>query len=256
MSNPNPDTVSRDKAPRCSRNRQRDGQHCQAFAVRGSDPPACRKHLGVPLAKARAAAAVRAEVSRWGFTDAAIDPGTVMVRLVSQSAERVALYADLLGQAYEAAERLRRAHDAEELIVTTADDDEEGAEDPAVQTARHDLRRIFTTGGVAALIGFKFDADRHGRVYATEEAVRGLAKLEAEERDRCAAFAAKAVAAGLAERQVRLAERQGALMASVFRGALDDAAIPDEVRRRVEQAFMQRMAVVAGDAKVIEGVSA
>jgi hypothetical protein len=124
-----------------------------------------------------------------------------------------------------------------------------------VQAARQDLRRIFTTGGVAALIGYKFDADRDGRIYATEEAVRGLAKLEAEERDRCANFAAKAVAAGLAERQVRLAERQGALMASTFRGALDDADVPAEVRQRIEQAFMRRMSLVAGD-KVIEGSAA
>jgi hypothetical protein len=34
----------------------------------------------------------------------------------------------------------------------------------------------------------------------------GLAQLEAQERDRCAGFAAKAVAAGLAERTVRIAE--------------------------------------------------
>lgn len=255
MSNPNPSTDARDKAARCTKRRQRDGQHCKAFAVRGTEPPACRKHMGAPVQVARQREAVRVALSRWGLNDTAVDPGLVMVRLVSQSAERVALYADLLGQAYEAAERLKAAHDAEDLIVTDVDLDLERPEDPSVQAARQDLRRIFTTGGVAALIGYKFDADRDGRIYATEEAVRGLAKLEAEERDRCANFAAKAVAAGLAERQVRLAERQGALMASTFRGALDDADVPAEVRQRIEQAFMRRMSLVAGD-NVIDGTAA
>jgi hypothetical protein len=255
MSNRNPRTDTRDAAPRCSKRRQRDGEHCKAFAVRGTEPPACRKHLGAPVQVARQKEAVRVALSRWGLNDTAIDPGVVMVRLVSQSAERVALYADLLGQAYEAAERLKQAHDAEELIVTEADEDLERPEDPSVQGARQDLRRIFTTGGVAALIGYKFDADRDGRIYATEEAVRGLAKLEAEERDRCAAFAAKAVAAGLAERQVRLAERHGALMAATFRGSLDDADVPADVRLRIEQAFMRRMSLVA-DPKVIDGAAA
>ena len=41
----------------------------------------------------------------------------------------------------------------------------------------------------------------------TGEAIRGLADLEAKERERCANFASKAVAAGLAERTVRIAER-------------------------------------------------
>jgi hypothetical protein len=45
-------------------------------------------------------------------------------------------------------------------------------------------------------------------IYVTGEAIRGLADLEAKERERCANFATKAIAAGLAERTVRIAERQ------------------------------------------------
>lgn len=229
------------------------GLPCGANVIAGTT--GCWRHAGKKRKQAKAEGQVALELRRWGLNDTAIDPGVVMVRLVSQSAERVALYADLLGQAYEAAERLKSAHDAEDLIVTDTDADLEHPEDPSVQAARQDLRRIFTTGGVAALIGYKFDADRDGRIYATEEAVRGLAKLEAEERDRCASFAAKAVAAGLAERQVRLAEQHGALMAATFRGALDDADVPAEVRQRIEQAFIRRMSLVGGD-RVIEGAAA
>lgn len=62
------------------------------------------------------------------------------------------------------------------------------------------------------------------------EFVRGLVRLEAEERDRCAGFATKAIAAGLAERQVRLAERQGALIAEAIRGILTDLGVADDPR--------------------------
>ncbi len=54
------------------------------------------------------------------------------------------------------------------------------------------------------------------------EYIRGMAQLESDERDRCAGFAAKAIAAGLDERMVRLAEQQAALIADVIRKVLDD----------------------------------
>lgn len=247
MSNSSPNVANRDAAPLCSKLRQRDRQPCRAKAVRGTDPPVCRRHAGKRLSTVRAEVRVREEATRWGLGDETVDPGVVMMRLVSQAVARVGLYSDLLRQAYDAADRLRRAHDAEELVMSQADPDPDGPEDPAVQAARHDLRRIFSSGGVAALIGYKFDADRDGRIYATEEAVRGLAKLESEERDRCASFAAKGVAAGLAERQVRLWERQGALMAAVFRRSLDDADLLPQVRLRIEAAFDHHMSRVADE---------
>jgi hypothetical protein len=95
------------------------------------------------------------------------------------------------------------AHDADELKI----EDSETAE-----TARRDLDRIFNTGGVAALVRNTYGAARDVGVYVTGEAIRGLADLEAKERERCGNFASKAVAAGLAERTVRIAERQGQLM--------------------------------------------
>jgi hypothetical protein len=49
-------------------------------------------------------------------------------------------------------------------------------------------------------------------VYITGEAIRGLADLEAKERERCANFATKAIAAGLAERTVRVAELRSSLV--------------------------------------------
>lgn len=201
----------------------------------------------MPLAKARAKGAVVTELARWGLGDSTVDPGEVLLRLVTQSAARVELYSRLLGEAYEAGERLREASKA-----TGRDASAAGAD---AYTAVQDLRRILTTGGVAALIGFKYDATKDGDIYPTEEALRGLAKLEAEERDRCASFAQKAVAAGLAERQVRLAERQGIEMAAVFRRVLDALGLTEEQRALVPQLLQREINTITGG-KIIEGSAA
>ena len=60
----------------------------------------------------------------------------------------------------------------------------------------------------------------------TGEAIRGLADLKAKER--CATFAGKAVAAGLAERTVRVAERQGQLMVEMVQAALREVELSPE----------------------------
>ena len=57
------------------------------------------------------------------------------------------------------------------------------------------------------MVGNTYGAAKDIGVYVTGEAIRGLADLEAKERDRCGSFATKAIAAGLAERIVRVAER-------------------------------------------------
>ncbi len=206
--------------------KKRNGQPCTNYPIRGTNR--CRMHPGKKPAKAKAEGQVVLELRRWGLDGHSelADPGETLLRLVTQSRARAELYGRLLGEAYEAAERLRTGHVAGKLLVEEApeeyhdDDGELVTENPARAAARKDLERIFTTGGVAALVGHRYDADRYGRIYAVDEGIRGLAKLEAEERERCATFAAKAVAAGLAERQVRLAEQQGAMLFTVMRAVL------------------------------------
>lgn len=83
----------------------------------------------------------------------------------------------------------------------------------------------------------------YGEFGPVGEYARGLVVLEAQERERCASWCAKAIAAGLAERTVRLAERQGALIADVLRAVMGDAslgltedqrrAMPDVIRRHL-----------------------
>jgi hypothetical protein len=230
--------------------RRSDGKPCGSLVIAGTK--SCRMHAGIPAAKARAKGAVVVELHRWGLDGHTTlrDAGEVMLRLVTQSAARVELYSRLLEQAFDAAERLRQAHDAEGLDLvdddSPADEDDEMGESPAVQRAREDLRRVFATGGVGALIGYRYDADRHGRVYAVDEGIRGLAKLEADERDRCANFATKAIAAGLAERQVRLAEQQGALVAGAVRAILGDLGLTAEQQALVADVVPRRLRELAG----------
>jgi hypothetical protein len=81
----------------------------------------------------------------WGVADALDDPGEVLLRLVTQSRKRADLYAHLLQEAFEAAERLKQAHAAGMNIEPEGD-----AYADTAETARGDLDRIFNTGGVAA----------------------------------------------------------------------------------------------------------
>lgn len=57
-------------------------------------------------------APLRAEVVSSGLGDSTVDPGETLLRLVTQSAARAERYAMLLEEAYQAAERLKQAHDA------------------------------------------------------------------------------------------------------------------------------------------------
>ena len=86
-------------------------------------------------------------------------------------------------------------------------------------------------------------------MYATGEAIRGLAELEAKERERCAGFATKAIAAGLAERQVHLAEPQGEQIAMVIRAFLSDPRLEwTPERRKIGEQIIgeQLLALTAG----------
>jgi hypothetical protein len=199
---------------RCAKNRS-NGQPCQAQAITGTD--ACRVHAGRPLDEQKAKGAVVVELSRWGITDKTLDPGVTLLQLMTQAFMRAKLYGQLLEEAYEAAERLQAAS----VTVDQVPGQEPNASD--LDRAQQDLDRIFNSGGVSALIGQTYSAaGKGGYVYATGEAIRGLVTLEAQERDRAAGMAAKAVAAGLATRQVELAERQGALVADLIRSLLAD----------------------------------
>ncbi len=215
------------------------GGYCTQWPVKGTKR--CRTHPGKSLAKAKAEGMIVTELRNWGLGDTNVDPGEIMLRLVSQSAARVDFYSSLVQQAYAAAERLRQAEQPPQSDLLEA------------ETARLDLERIFNTGGVAALIGHTYAGTQTSGVIATGEKIRGLADLESQERDRLAGFCAKAVAAGLAERMVRQAEKYGAMVAAVLAGAATDLG-HDPKDPRVAAIIQAQIAkLTGGDPRVIEG---
>ena len=66
------------------------------------------------------------------------------------------------------------------------------------------------------------------------EYVRGLAKLEAEERDRCASFCTKAVAAGLVQKQTELAQIQGEMLVKSLQAILEKVNLTNEQKAQVK----------------------
>jgi hypothetical protein len=77
------------------------------------------------------------------------------------------------------------------------------------------------------------------------EYVRGLAALEAAERDRCVNFAAKSIAAGLAERTVRLAEKQASIAERALMAALDDIGLTPEQRSQASARLVHHLQLVS-----------
>lgn len=82
--------------------------------------------------------------------------------------------------------------------------------------------------------------------YKAGEYVRGLAVLEAQERDRLAGFCGKAIAAGLAERMVRVREKEAALAHAALVAGLDEAGIDGDQRRRVLSGAARHLRIAAG----------
>jgi hypothetical protein len=72
-------------AVQCKAISKQSVQQCKRKAISGGT--ACRYHGG-GAQQVKAKAAVRAELLGWGLGDATVDPGEVLLRLVTQSAAR------------------------------------------------------------------------------------------------------------------------------------------------------------------------
>jgi hypothetical protein len=195
----------------CKGTSRTTGKRCPNPAIKGGT--VCIMHGGRAKHVA-AAAAVRAELDHWGI-DApreSYNAGEVLLRLMTQSADRVKFYSDLLAQQYQ--------------LAAQGEDDTK------------------LPAGVGALIGHEYALDHDGVKVPVKEAIRGLVELEGIERDRCATMASKAVAAGLAELEVRLHIRQQQMLADVLRSVVahpalelpeaKQALVPDLIRERLE----------------------
>lgn len=241
-------------APRCGDfgHRKKGGELCRQFVVRGTEH--CASHAGKPLSVHRARGEIVMLVRNWGLGDTDVNTAQLMLRLISQSASRVGMLSSALGEAYDAADRLRAAHVAQRLIALEPEgrgDDgvAAAAEQAAEQAARQDLDRIFSMGGIAALVGYTYASTKDGDIFATGEAIRGLQILEGQERDRLFDWCAKAEKAEISRKQIALAQQHGAQMASVFNQILAELDLPPEKMALVPGAVTR----VIGRAMTIEG---
>jgi hypothetical protein len=166
----------------CSKQSKRSKTRCHASAIRGTD--ACKTHGGqrVDVLKAKGEA-----LSAWravpGRSD--ISPSEAVMSMLQMSWARVHLYAGLLERQVSNADPGRGVGDGE------------------------------------GLVGHTFSASPSVGVYESGEAVRGLALLEERERDRCVRYAKVAHDMGVADREIRLAESQGLLLAGAISRILD-----------------------------------
>jgi hypothetical protein len=203
----------------CAKQRKGGGL-CHGAAITGLD--ACRMHAGqrveVAKAKGEALSAWRAVPGRPG-----VSPSEAVMAMLHMSWARVHVYAGLLERQVAQAQEL----DGGQGLG--------GGGDPEL-------------GPGAGLIGHTRSASPSVGVYVSGEAVRGLAGLEAAERDRCVRFAKAAHDMGIADREIRLAEAQGALLAGAISRILDGLELSPSQRALVPRVVPGVLLEIAGEA--------
>lgn len=217
--------------PECVKPRSKGRGVCHGPAIEGTD--SCRMHAGVSseVAKAQGRARITAFSALGGVPS--IDPGLAVLASLHMSWLRVHLYARLLEE--QVANDASGAHWAHPENLTDGAADDQPSPD-----------------GVRGLIGHTYAADKMAGIFASGEAVRALVQLEAQERDRAVKFAKVAHDMGIAEREVRLAEQQGELMATVIRNILGDLGLTPEQLELAPAAIQRRLREAVG-ADVVHG---
>ena len=108
------------------------------------------------------------------------------------------------------------------------------------------LQRLVDEQGLeGALVGDTLVIDNEGTSRKVGEYVRGLAQIESQERDRAANFAQLAIKAGLAERQVRVAERQTELVEQALAATLSDLGMSDDEQQKAFGRLAHHLRLIA-----------
>lgn len=97
------------------------------------------------------------------------------------------------------------------------------------------------------LVGDTFAAGAEGQALRTGEQVRGLVKLEAEWRDRTVRYAKTAHDMGIAEREVRVAERTGQQLAGAIRSILEQLELSEAQQMLAIQVVPQELRRLSGE---------
>jgi len=184
-------------------------------------------HAGVSTEVAKAQG--QARVTAWSAMQAmpGLEPGRAVLAMLHMSWLRVHLYARLLEE-----QVVREAEDVPGSWNGDADDEEGYPRGVARQSS---------PAGTAGLIGHTFAADKVAGIFPSAEARRALVDLEAQERDRCVKFAKVAHDMGIAEREVKLAEQQGQLLALVINNVLGDLSLTVEQQALVPTVVQARL---------------
>lgn len=131
----------------------------------------------------------------------------------------------------------------------------------AVAVARADwlgelLAQAYEREGIAGLIGHKWDADRHGSLYAQSEEIRALVALEAAERDRAAKLIKDGARLGLEARQVDVMRSYGQTVVTALRMMCAELGIEweDATRRAAMRAILTARSVT-GEQQVPAGMA-
>ncbi|MER7500476.1 hypothetical protein AB0L05_27840 [Nonomuraea pusilla] len=203
----------------CSkRSKRRPGDRCHASAIRGTN--ACRTHGGqkTEVLKAKGAA-----LSAWRAVPGhqEVTPSEAVMAMLQMSWARVKLYASLLEEQVAEAQETGGAGLG-------------GPEDPEL-------------GPGAGLIGHTRSGVKDIGIFATGETARGLTALEAAERDRTVRYAKAAHDMGIADREIRLAEAQGALIAGAIARILDALELTPTQRAKVPTVVPGVLLDIAGE---------
>lgn len=213
----------------CTGTSRRTELRCHASAIRYTDR--CKVHAGFApdVASARGYAqltAWSAEAVRVQGKAPPVSPGEAVLGILSLTWLRVHYYAALLeAQVEEEGGRPGEdtPQDANAWLMQRYEAGEDADEDrPAVGHPKS-----------SGLIGHVYAADKNGGTFASQEAIRALVVLEAQERDRCVKYADVAHKMGIAERQINLAEKQGEAMVGMIRRILDRMELTEEQRAMV-----------------------
>lgn len=183
-----------------------DGSLCLGWVIKGLKH--CKTHVGKRTDLAIAEGQVILEFSdpaKYGLGDTQVDPGEVLLRLVSQAWWRVERYA---------AEIARIVGEHDSLM--------------------------------SALTGNTYAVTEDGGTVKTGEYIRAMTVLEANERDRAFNYAVKAVAAGLAERQVAVLEQQVKLLERALVAAVEEAGLGQAVAERLLIGVERNLRLVSG----------
>jgi hypothetical protein len=104
-------------------------------------------------------------------------------------------------------------------------------------------------GSGEGLVGHTFAAVKDIGIYASGEAIRALAQLEAQERDRCVRYGKTAHDMGIAEQEIEISRQQGLILAETVRRIADGmlAAVLGVLDAQAGPAVEQVVTVIAAE---------